>query len=156
MALTPSDPLERAAAAARDAEPEGWPAVADTVKHRLRSVVMPSRPIVMVGPDGSLAQDEHDSRTFVASRVLVSRLREELRTSPDLTAERIDLTIDEDDRLTRVVVDVVCAYGTVLPAAAEVVRSLVESVAAELLGAGTAPLVDVTVTDVVAGDPRVV
>lgn len=154
MAMTQTGPLERAADAARAEEPDDWPSVAESVKEKVRATVTPSRPVVVVGVDGSTDQDAHGSRTYVASRVLRGALREALRTRPDLTAERIDLTIDDEDRLAEVAVDIVCAYGTVLPAAADEARAAVESVAADLLGAGTRPVVDVTVSDVVVGDPR--
>ena len=153
MALSPTDPLERAVVAARAEAPDDWDSVSQAVKRRIRATVAPSRPIVVVAADGSTEQDEHGSRTYVASRVVRAALRDALRTRPDLTAERIDLTID-DELLTRVEVDLVCAYGTVMPAASDVARATVTAVVADLLGPGTRPQVDVTVTDVVVGDPR--
>ncbi|PKH44255.1 hypothetical protein SAMN05192575_102291 [Nocardioides alpinus] len=154
MALSPTGPLERAVVAAQAEEPEDWESVSQAVKRRVRATVMPSRPIVVVAADSSTAQDEHGSRTYVASRVVRAGLRDALRTRPDLTAERIDLTIDDDDRLTRVEIDLVCAYGTALPGAADDARGVVTSVVSDLLGAGTRPVVDVAVTDVVVGDAR--
>jgi uncharacterized alkaline shock family protein YloU len=124
------------------------------VKRRIRETITPSRPVVVVAGDGSTDQDEHGSRTYIASRVVRARLRDALRRSPEVTAERIDLTIGDDDRLARVEVDLVCAYGTALPVAVEDVQVLVGSVVSDLLGPGTQPLVDVTVTDVVVGDVR--
>lgn len=154
MALSPTGPLERAVEAARAEEPDDWQSVSDSVKQKIRATITPSRPVVVVEGDGTTDQDGHGSRTYVASRVLRGALRDVLRERPDLTAERIDLTIGDDDRLTQVEVDIVCAYGTVLTAAAEEARLAVESVAVALLGAGTRPVVDVTVSDVVVGDPR--
>ena len=154
MAMTQTGPLERAVEAARSEEPDDWPSVAQSVKDKVRATLAPSRPVVVVDADGSTDQDAHGSRTYVASRVLRGALREALRTRPDLTAERIDLTIDDEDRLAQVAVDIVCSYGTVLTLAADDTRAEVEAVAAGLLGAGTRPVVDVTVSDVVVGDPR--
>lgn len=154
MALSPTGPLEKAAAAARAEEPADWDAVSRSVKQRIRETVTPSRPVVVVAADGSTDQDEHGSRTYVASRVVRARLRDALRSGPDTAAERIDLTIGDDDRLARVEVDLVCAYGTVLPRAADVARGAVQAVVVDLLGEGTRPQVDVGVTDVVVGDPR--
>lgn len=154
MALSPTGPLERAAAAARDEQPEDWESVSRSVKQRIRATVTPSRPVVVVGADGSTDQDGHGSHTYVASRVVRSRLREAFRHSPVATAERIDLTIGDDERLERVEIDLVCAYGTVLTDVADKARVLTGDVVADLLGPGTAPPVDVSVTDVVVGDPR--
>lgn len=154
MAMTRTGPLERAIDAARAEEPDDWQSVSDSVKQRIRATITPSRPVVVVERDGSTEQDEHGSRTYVAARVLRRALREALASRPDLAAERIDLTIDDDDRLTQVEVDIVCAYGTVLTAAAEDARAAVDAVAVAMLGAGTRPVVDVTVSDVVVGDPR--
>ena len=47
-----------------------------------------------------------------------------------------------------------CAYGTVLPVVADDARGEIAETLSELLGAGTVPRVDVSVTDVVLGDPR--
>ena len=59
MALSPTGPLERAAAAARAEEPDDWESVSSSVKRRVRATVTPSRPVVVVGPDGATEQDEH-------------------------------------------------------------------------------------------------
>lgn len=154
MAMSPTGPLERATDAARAEQPEDWQAVSAAVKRRVRATVLPARQIAVVGADGSTAQDALGSRTYVSSRVVRARLREALRAGPDLAAERLDLTIDDDDRLTRVELDLVCAYGTDMRAAADLARGIVEAVVSEALGAGTRPPVDVTVTDVVPGDVR--
>ena len=103
--------------------------------------------------DGSVDQDVHGSRTYVSSRVVRAGLRDALRTRPDLTADRIDLTV-EDDRLTRVEIDLVCAYGTVLPRATDAARRVVLDLVHDLVGRGTTPTVDIAVTDVVVGDAR--
>ena len=116
MAMSPTGPLERATDAARAEQPEEWETVSAAVKRRVRATVLPARQVVVVAADGSTAQDTLGSRTYVSSRVVRARLREALHTGPDLAAERLDLTIDDDDRLTRVELDLVCAYGTdVLP-----------------------------------------
>jgi hypothetical protein len=154
MALTPTDPLDRAVAAARAEEPEDWATVSKGIRRRVRATVLPSRPIVVVAPDGTLDQDVHGSRTYLSSRVVRTRLRQVLGSLPGATAERIDLDIDGEDRLIRVEVDLVCAYGTVLPALAELARQQTARVVADLLGDGCRPPVDVTVSDVVPGDPR--
>jgi len=154
MAMSPTGPLERATDAARAEQPEDWQSVSAAVKRRVRATVLPARQIAVVGADGSTAQDALGSRTYVSSRVVRARLREALRSGPDLAAERLDLTIDDDDLLTRVEIDLVCAYGTDVRVAADLARTLVETVVSEVLGAGTRPPVDVTVTDVVPGDVR--
>ena len=83
MALSPTGPLERAAAAARAEEPDDWETVSSTVKKRVRATVAPSRPVAVVGADGATEQDELGSRTYVASRVVRSRLRDALGAGPD-------------------------------------------------------------------------
>ena len=154
MAMSPTGPLERATDAARAEQPEDWQSVSAAVKRRVRATVLPARQIAVVAADGSTAQDALGSRTYVSSRVVRARIREALRSGPDLAAERLDLTIDDDDLLTRVEIDLVCAYGTDVRAAADLARTLVETVVSETLGAGTRPPVDITVTDVVPGDVR--
>ncbi|MBL0747294.1 hypothetical protein [Nocardioides baculatus] len=154
MAMSPTGPLERATDAARAEQPEDWQTVSAAVKRRVRATVLPARQIAVVGADGSTAQDASGSRTYVSSRVVRARIREALRTGPDLGAERLDLTIDDDDLLTRVAIELVCAYGTDVRAAADLTRTIVEAVVVDTLGAGTRPPVDITVTDVVAGDVR--
>lgn len=155
MALSHPGPLDRAVTAAQAEQSEDWEAVSQAVKRRVRATVMPARPILFVAADGSAEHDEHGSRTYVSSRVVRAGLRDALRTRPDLTAERIDLTVD-DERLSRIEVDLVCAYGTDLPAATEAARGLVLTVVRDLLGPGTLPPVDLTVSDVVVGDARLV
>lgn len=154
MAMTQTGPLERAIDAARAEQPDDWQSVSDSVKQKIRATITPSRPVVVVERDGRTEQDDHGSRTYVASRVLRRALREALASRPDLTAERIDLTIDDDDRLAQVEVDIVCSYGTVLTTAADEARAAIEAVAVALVGPGSRPVVDVTVSDVVVGDPR--
>lgn len=156
MAMSPTGPLERAADAARAEQPEDWQTVSAAVKRRVRATVLPARQIAVVGADGSTAQDGLGSRTYVSSRVVRARLRDALRVGPDMAAERIDLTIDDDDLLVRLAVDVVCSYGTDLPDTADRVRELVDAVVVELLGEGTRPPVDVAVTDVIPGDVRLI
>lgn len=155
MALSHPEPLDRAVAAAQAEDPADWESVSQAVRRRVRATVLPARPIVHVAADGSVDQDAHGSRTYVSSRVVRAALRDALRTRPDLTAERIDLTV-EDERLTRVEVDLVCAYGTELPTATDAARQLALEVVRDLVGPGNAPTVDVAVTDVVVGDARLV
>lgn len=153
MALSHPEPLDRAVAAAQAEESEDWEAVSQAVRRRVRATVLPARPIVHVAADGSVDQDVHGSRTYVSSRVVRAGLRDALRTRPDLTADRIDLTI-EDERLVRVEIDLVCAYGTDLPLATDAARRAVLDLVHDLVGRGTTPTVDIAVTDVVVGDAR--
>lgn len=161
--VDPQDPVVRATRELRrraeaDEAPEGWPAVAQTVRQRVRSSVAPADPVLVVGTPADPAatvRDDRGSRTYVSSRVLEASLRRLLRREPTHAPERITLRV-EHERPAQVAVELTCSYGTDLHALAEEVRADARAVLAETVGVGAGPPVPVTVVvvDVVAGDPR--
>lgn len=159
MALEPrTDPLRRAVAAAREETPDGWLEISRSVMSRVRALVSPSDPVLTFGADGDPVRDAEGSRTYVAARVVQAALRRRLQGVPTHAPDKIVLRV-EDDRLVGVELGLVCAYGVDLLAVAERLR---EDVLAELLGlVGPDPgltmaSIDISIDDVVAGDPNVV
>ncbi|MDF9714750.1 hypothetical protein INN71_01820 [Nocardioides sp. ChNu-153] len=161
MALEPVDPFVRATETARSERPEppgGWVELSASVMARVRSSVLPSEPLLTFAADGRPDQDAAGSRTYVSERVVRTALRELLQSSPSHAPEGLRLLVD-DGRLTGVEIDLVAAYGTVLPALGDAVRAQVLDLLRGLLGPdpdlGPDDVV-VAVTDVAVGDPRLV
>lgn len=152
MAIEPTDPLERARDLVRDTEPpsEAWEELSSSVMTKVREMVRPSYPI-LVSVDG-------EDRTYVSSRVVLTALRRMLQGQP--THAPTDLTVDVDDeRLLGVHIGLAGSYGVDLVALADRVRGQVAAVLVELLDLpedGAAGLVDITIEDVVEGDPNLV
>lgn len=154
MALKPDpEPLGRALDVARRDDP-AWPEVRAAVLRRIRATTAPGEPVALLAADGTTTQDPSGSRSSVSTRVLRAALRRALTVSPTHAPAAIDL-VAADERLARVGVEVVAAYGTPLPALAARLHDDVRAVLDELLGEGAVPaeLISVTVVDVVAGDP---
>lgn len=145
---------------ARDTEadvPEDWPEVAATIKHRVRSVLVPSRPVLVFAADGRPEVDGAGDQVTVASRDLVVGLRTRLQ-QPSYALADVDLEI-RDRRLVGVRVDVVARYAPLQP-----LRPVLEEVWAavrDLLAQRVGPDPDldasrdvsVRVVDIVDGDP---
>lgn len=157
MALEPAEALARATDAAREEDaPEGWTEVAAGVRARLRSLLPPSHPLLVVAADGSLVHDQAGSRTFIADRLVRDALRELLQAHPTHAPDDIRLLV-EDDRLRGVEVDLVAAYGVPLPALGEAVRTEVLTTLRGLVGPDPElgpGQVAVRFVDVSVGDPN--
>lgn len=157
MALNqPHDPLERATRALRDAREPGWIELSAAVMSRVKAVVTPAARILTSPGDAEQDGPRNDdgSRTWVSARVLTAALRRTLR-SQHYAPSAIRLELD-DDRLTAVNIDLVCAYDTDLQANGHEVRSRTRQVLNELLGPHQAGSIEITVADVVLGNPNLV
>lgn len=152
MAIEPTDPLERARDLVRDTEPpsESWEELSSSIMTKVREMVRPSYPI--------LVSVDAEDRTYVSSRVVLTTLRRMLQGQP--THAPTDIAVDVDDeRLLGVRIGLAGSYGVDLVALADRVRGQVAAVLVELLGLpedGAAGLVDITIEDVVEGDPNLV
>ncbi|WP_173008548.1 hypothetical protein [Mycolicibacterium sp. P1-18] len=148
----PPDPLFRAIEFLRAAPEPGWDAIAGRVISSIRTTSRPGgHPLAAQPPRGMAGA----GRIFVSDHVLRSTLAVELRQRYLCAPTRI--TFDVDDRTTTlrgVHVELTGSYGTDLRQLADHIRSTTLDVVADLLGdaLGRQP-VDVTVTDVVTGDP---
>jgi hypothetical protein len=158
MALEPSpDPVQRAVDSAKAQDvPAEWPALSTSIRDRVRGLTAPAQPVLVRAADGSPVHDRSGSRTFVSSRVLLAAVRLALQSEPTHAPSGIAIEI-EDDELVGVEVAVVATYGLDLVELGAAVRARVAAVLDDLVGPpapGAGRPVDVTVVDVVLGDPR--
>lgn len=143
--------LAAATAAMRQHTDHGWEQVRGDVLAAARRAFRPSTPVRAVHGAGGFT---------VASEVVVASVRRSLEPLPDVSADAVHLTTGEDDRLERVAVSVVAAYGSPLLAVADEVRertaaALEAALGPEALGpvAGAVVEVDVHIGGVEV-DPR--
>lgn len=151
-------PLHEATRVLRRTPEPGWTDLPAQIMDRVRAVVTPSEPILTAPPS-----PPHDgSRTWVSARVVIAELR---RAVGDASTALSDVgLVLEEDRLTQIRLEVVCAYGGDLHAAGRRAIRVVHAVLDDLcLSDPACParaeqghIVEVLVTDVVAGDPRLV
>ncbi|WP_432522627.1 hypothetical protein [Kineococcus sp. SYSU DK006] len=134
--------LGLAAAALRAHTEEGWVLARPGLLERVRRAFRPSAPVL----------GTHELGDFrVAADVVVDGLRTAVDALPDAAADRISCSTGDDDRLEAVLVEVVVAFGTHLPALAGRVRSVVTARLRELLG-DAAPGEEAVEVDVHVGD----
>lgn len=135
---------------------DDWPEVAASIKHRVRTVIVPSRPVLSWDAQGRRVLDAKGTQVTVASRDVVVLLRRRLQ-SDRFVADDVDLDI-EDHRLARARVDVVGRYGIPLPVLMDAVWALVRDTLLDQVGADPDFEPDrdlqVRVVDIVDGDPR--
>ncbi|PWJ52803.1 hypothetical protein SAMN06264364_11755 [Quadrisphaera granulorum] len=117
--------LAAATAAMRQHTDRGWEQVRGDVIAAAMRAFRPSAPV----------RGEHGHGSFtVASEVVVAAVRRALDPLPDASADAVRLSTDDDDRLERIVVAVVAAYGSPLLAVADEVRARTAAVLERLLG----------------------
>ncbi|UAL28881.1 hypothetical protein K8W59_13785 [Nocardioides rotundus] len=155
MAIEITDPLERATQAARESSPHGWTQLSESIMGKVRTLASPGQPLLSYSASGSPAHDEAGSQVRVSSRVVVAGVRRALQ-DPSYVLADVSLHVD-DQRLIGVDLDLVCAYGIELLAAAADARARAVDAVRSLLGPvpdfGPAQ-VEVRIVDVVQGDPR--
>ncbi|GAB7068640.1 hypothetical protein H7J06_29645 [Mycobacterium hodleri] len=148
----PPDPLFRAIEFLRAAPEPGWDAIAGRVISSIRTTTRPGgHPLAAQTPPGMAGP----GRIFVSDHVLRSTLAIELRQRYLCAPTRITFEMDDQTKtLRRVNIELTGSYGTDLRQLADHIRVTTLDVVADLLGdvLGQHP-VDVTVTDVVTGDP---
>lgn len=147
------DPMYRAIEFMRTAPEPGWDAIVGQVISTIRATSRPGAQVLaaQTPPDRPGA-----GRIFVSDHVLRSTLaivlRERYLCAPTRIAFEVDATTEA---LRAVFIDLTGSYGTHLRELAGQVRSTTVEVIAELLGDAPAAggPVDITITDVVTGDP---
>jgi hypothetical protein len=146
----PGELLSQAGGFLRAAPEPGWDAIAARVLAAVRATPRPGGwALVADGADrpgrGHLYVSEH-----VVRSTLAVTLRQRYLCAP--TAIEFDI---DDGALRAVHIEVTGSYGTELRRLADQIRSTTAEVVADLLGptaTGSGPI-DITVTDVVKGDP---
>lgn len=139
--------LAHAARTLREHTDAGWVALREDVVAAAVSAFRPSAPVRGRLPGGEL---------WVASTVLVSRVREAVVQVAGGGPLRITCTTTAGDDLDRVTIELIALYGTPLVPLADEVRRVAADAVSATLGTGPAPidrvLVDISVGDVTA-DP---
>jgi hypothetical protein len=146
----PRDLLNQAATFLR-AQPEpGWDAIADRVIAAVRATPSRSGWPLLARP----IDESGDGQIFISDQVvrtaLVFALRQQYMCAP--TAIEFDI---DDGTLVAVHIQIIGSYGTELRNMADRIRATTIGIVANLLGTptrGRRPI-DITITDVVAGDP---
>jgi len=149
---SPPDPLFRAIEFLRAAPEPGWDAIAGRVISSVRTTARPGgHPLAAQTPPAMPGA----GRIFVSDHVVRSTLAIELRQRYLCAPTRITFEMDDRTRTLRGVnVELTGSYGTDLRELADHIRVTTLAVVADLLGdALDQRPVDVTVTDVVTGDP---
>ena len=104
MTIDPNDDLlGQATQLLRQHTDAGWTAISGDILHRAMSAFRPSEPV----------RGRHQHGDFyVASDVLVTRLRQAVDTITYGAATRITCTTDDEQHLTDVTIQIIAAYGT--------------------------------------------
>jgi len=144
------DTVARATHLMRQHTDAGWSAIEDRVLTRALTAFRPSAPV----------RGRHDvGDFFVASDVVVARLRRVIDNVPEAAAERITCSTNDDDVLDSVTVQLIAAYGAPLLQLAERVHVVAHDCLDDLLGV-LAPAAEQIHTHVhigdVSNDPRIV
>lgn len=146
-----SDLLAQAGGILRNVSEPGWDAIASRVITAVRNTPRAGGwPLLADGPDLPGA-----GHLYVSENVLRSTLAVTLRQRYLCLPTAIVLDV-EDGMLRGVHVEVTGSYGTELQELADGIRATAVAVITDLLGAtatGRHP-VDITITDVVTGDPQ--
>jgi hypothetical protein len=146
----PVDLLAQAGGILRDASEPGWDAIASRVISAVRNTPRSGGwPLDADGPD--LPGSGH---LRVSDNVVRSVLSVTLRQLYLCVPTAIDLDV-EDGVLRGVHIEVTGSYGTELRELANRIRATTTDVVVDLLGAtaGRRHPIDITITDVVTGDP---
>lgn len=118
--------LAAATAALRQHTDHGWQQVRGDVVAAALKALRPSTPVRAVHAVGPFT---------VASEVVVAAVRRALEPLEDASADAVRLSTGDDDRLERIAVSVVAAYGSPLLGVADEVRERTAAVLETLLGA---------------------
>ncbi len=137
-----NDVLAQATQLLRQHTDAGWTAISADILHRALRAFRPSAPV----------RGRHGlGDFFIASDVVVARLRQAIDAVPNAAASRITCTTDDHQQLTTVTIQIVAAYGTHLITLAQKVRAAATRSLANELGE-FAPAHDAIHTHVHIGD----
>jgi hypothetical protein len=119
------DTLAQATQLLRQHTDAGWTAISADILHRALNAFRPSAPV-----RGHHELDDF----FVASDVVVARLRQAVDTVPHAAAVRITCSTDDDLHLDVVTIEMIAAYGTHLLTLAGHVRTAAARTLTAVLG----------------------
>lgn len=154
--MTESDPLLSQAASFLRATPEpGWDAISDRVLAAVRATPRHGWPLRAAPIPGDTAPGSVHVSDYALRAILARELRRRYLCRPTAITFTFD---DSDDRVLRGVnLDITGSYGTELRALGDQIRVTVADIVRDVLGESEAgdrnQPVDVTITDVVTGDP---
>ncbi|MGB3480640.1 MAG: hypothetical protein WBB07_00300 [Mycobacterium sp.] len=153
--MTEPDPLlKRAATFLRSAPEPGWDAISDRVLAAVHAVPRVGWPLRV----GGIMDAAERGSVYITDHALRSILARELRRRYLCQPTSIKFTLD-GTALRSVVIEVTGSYNTSLRELGDEVRHTVVDLINRILGASdgsdvtTARPIDVTITDVVTGDP---
>jgi hypothetical protein len=136
------DVLAQATQLLRQHTDAGWTAISADILHRALRAFRPSAPV----------RGRHElGDFFIASDVVVARLRQAIDAVPNAAASRITCTTGQHQQLTTVTIQIVAAYGTHLITLAQHVHAAATRSLANELGE-LAPAHDAIHTHVHIGD----
>ena len=146
----PGDLLSQAGGFLRAAPEPGWDAIAARVIAAVRATPSPGGwPLIADGPD-----HPGQGHLYISENVIRSTLAVTLRQLYLCAPTAIEFGLD-DGTLRSVHIEVTGSYGTELRTLADRIRATTRDTVTELLGV-TATIrgpIDITITDVVTGDP---
>lgn len=150
--MTEHDPfLQRVAAYLRQAPEPGWDAISSRVLAAVHAATRVGLPI-------RVSRDTTSGVVFISDDALRALLARELRRRFLCQPTRITFTV-EDSTLRAVDIDVTGSYGTQLRDLGDAIRRTVLELISQIIdrlddsgGTASGPI-DVTITDVVEGDP---
>ena len=151
----PDQFLSRMASFLRDTPEPGWDAISDRVVAAVRATPRPGWPLRAT----PLPDDTSAGALFVSDHALRAVLARELRRRYLCRPTAITFTVDQDDDrlLSGVHLDVTGSYGTQLRLLGDQIRATVTQIVRDVLGTDDSTHhgrpVNVTITDVVTGDP---
>lgn len=146
----PGDLLSQAGGFLRAAPEPGWDAIANLVIAAVRSTPRPGGwPLIADGPD-----HPGQGHLYISENVVRSTLAVILRQLYLCSPTSIEFDIN-DRALLAVHINVTGSYGTKLHRLADRIRATTTDTVTELFGAAATNRgpIDITITDVVTGDP---
>jgi hypothetical protein len=119
------DVLAEATQLLRQHTDAGWTAISADILHRAFSAFRPSEPV----------RGRHDlGEFFVASTVIVARLRQVIDDIPHAAATKITCATDDQQHMSEVTIQIIAAYGTHLLTLADQVHQAVAEALGDILG----------------------
>jgi hypothetical protein len=120
-----NDPLARATQLLRQHTDAGWTVMSANILARALRAFRPSNPV----------RGRHDHGDFfIASDVLVARVREAVDAVPQAAATKITCTTNQRRELDRVTIQIVAAYGAHLVTLGEHLHAATVATLTDLLG----------------------
>jgi hypothetical protein len=120
-----NDPLVQATQLLRQHTDAGWTAISADILHRVLRAFRPSDPV---------RARHHLGDFFVASDVVIARLRQAVDAVPHAAATRITYSTNDHHELDTVTIQIIAAYGTHLLTLARQIHTTAVRTLTTLLG----------------------